>query len=75
MSGDNHTEQQRERAYELWEQAGRPEGRHEEFWQQAGQELGDGGASADERVDVAMEDTFPASDPPANSGITGPEEA
>ena len=74
MSGDDHTEQQRERAYELWDQAGRPEGRHEEFWQLAGQELG-GGASDDERVAIAMEDTFPASDPPATSGITGPEEA
>ena len=74
MSGDDRTEQRRERAYMLWEQAGRPEGRHDEFWEQAGQEV-EGETSPDERVDVAMEDTFPASDPPSNSGITGPEEA
>ena len=74
MSGEDHTDQQRERAYALWEQAGSPEGRHDEFWEQAGQELA-GETSPDERVDVAMEDTFPASDPPSNSGITGPDEA
>ena len=27
------------RAYELWEQAGKPEGRDEEFWRLAEQEL------------------------------------
>jgi hypothetical protein len=27
------------RAYELWEQSGKPEGREEEFWQLAEQEL------------------------------------
>jgi hypothetical protein len=26
----------------------------------------------DEKLDRAVEDSFPASDPPANSGITGP---
>ncbi|PSO21590.1 DUF2934 domain-containing protein [Bradyrhizobium sp. MOS003] len=29
----------RERAHRLWEQAGRPEGRDEEFWSAAEQEL------------------------------------
>jgi len=29
---------------------------------------------ADREHDQALEDTFPASDSPANSGITGPEE-
>ncbi|MGJ4946359.1 DUF2934 domain-containing protein [Bradyrhizobium sp. HKCCYLS1011] len=28
-----------ERAHQLWEQAGRPEGRQDEFWYQAEQEL------------------------------------
>jgi hypothetical protein len=28
------------RARELWEQEGRPEGRHQEHWRQAEQELG-----------------------------------
>jgi hypothetical protein len=37
MSGNqqNHEEQTRERAYILWEQEGKPEGRHEEFWHRA----------------------------------------
>ena len=32
-------EQIRKRAFELWEQAGRPEGREDEFWNQAQREL------------------------------------
>ena len=71
-SGNDDEAQRRERAYALWEQAGRPEGRDTEFWELAGQEEGE--TSPDERVDVAMEDTFPASDPPSHGGITGPEE-
>ena len=34
-----HEERVRHRAYELWEQAGRPAGRAEEFWQQARTEI------------------------------------
>ena len=29
----------RARAYAIWEQAGRPEGRHEDHWRQASEEL------------------------------------
>jgi hypothetical protein len=41
-------EQFRRRAYELWQQAGRPDGRHHELWHQAsaegaGQTLADAG--------------------------------
>jgi hypothetical protein len=32
-------EQIRERAHQLWEQAGRPEGKQDEFWHLAEQEL------------------------------------
>ena len=32
-------EQIRKRAFELWEQAGKPEGRDDEFWDQAQREL------------------------------------
>jgi hypothetical protein len=32
-------EQIRKRAHQLWEQAGKPEGREDEFWQLAEQEL------------------------------------
>ncbi len=67
------TEQrQRDQAYVLWQQAGQPEGRAHEFWEQAGYAL-DGETSPDEKTDVAMEDTFPASDPPSHGGITGPD--
>ncbi len=68
MSDNDLDQRVRERAYQLWEQAGRPDGRHDEFWHQARGEV----APEDVKVDVAMEDTFPASDPPAHSGITGP---
>lgn len=58
----------RERAYELWIEAGRPERRSEHFWFAAKRE-----AMADEAsYDSAVEGSFPASDPPGNSGITGP---
>ena len=32
-------EQIRERSHQLWEAAGKPEGRHEEFWRQAERQL------------------------------------
>ncbi len=47
----------RERAYLLWERAGRPKGRADEFRAQA-------------LADEARE-SFPASDPPSHTGITG----
>jgi hypothetical protein len=40
-------EQIRKRAFELWEQAGKPDGREDEFWNQAQRELQD----AEERGD------------------------
>ncbi|MEK9284602.1 MULTISPECIES: DUF2934 domain-containing protein [unclassified Bradyrhizobium] len=40
-------EQIRKRAFELWELAGKPEGREDEFWRQAQRELQD----AEERCD------------------------
>lgn len=37
----NDREQQvRERAYALWEQAGKPEGKADDYWQQAEREIG-----------------------------------
>jgi hypothetical protein len=41
MSGNqqSYEEQARERAYKLWEQEGKPEGRHEEFWHRAMEEV------------------------------------
>jgi hypothetical protein len=41
----NPTDDQiRERAHQLWESAGRPEGREEEFWFEAERELTNGAA-------------------------------
>ena len=64
----------RERAYAIWEQQGCPEGYAERFWSMAERQLlGEGHrpgeetdrARADEIVDQAVEESFPASDPPA----------
>ena len=38
---DEREDRVRQRAYRLWEQAGRPHGRHEDHWHQASQEVGD----------------------------------
>ena len=57
----------RERAYELWREEGQPQGRDVELWHRARREI-----CFEERAqDEALEDTFPASDPVANSGTTG----
>lgn len=59
----------RERAYFLWERAGRPEGRAEEFWAQAQRD--EARAMVEARIDEEARDSFPASDPPSHVGITG----
>lgn len=56
----------REMAYALWREAGSPDGRDAHFWHLAEQSVGD-----DEKdYDKTLADSFPASDPPANSGFT-----
>ena len=67
----------RERAYAIWEQEGRPEGQAERHWLEAEAAVraaeGRSGAGrtphqhawVDEEVDEAVDETFPASDPPA----------
>lgn len=78
---DDHTEQKiRDRAYALWEKEGSPPGRDAEFWERA-RSLVEAAShparaqqphSADDReVDVAMEESFPASDPPAFTADRG----
>lgn len=67
-------EQIRERAYDLWIEAGRPEGEPEQFWLQAEKDLaGDDPAAsgkgavltADEELEKQLEESIPASDPPS----------
>jgi hypothetical protein len=64
------TERLRQRAYELWEEAGKPSGRSAYFWHMAERQMDE----ELEDYDKTLADTFPASDPPAHSGITGPAE-
>ncbi|WBV43323.1 DUF2934 domain-containing protein [Pseudoroseomonas cervicalis] len=54
----------RQRAYALWEQAGRPHGQDEAHWHQARSEL-DATAEQGAALDAQLADTFPASDPPS----------
>lgn len=68
---DNHAavEQMiRDRARELWQEAGRPEGREQDFWQEARKQVIHSGAASKMAVpnadlDQAGEHSFPASDP------------
>jgi len=41
----DHHETIRRRAYQLWERAGRPEGRSDEFWHEAAREIDGEGAA------------------------------
>jgi hypothetical protein len=72
---DYRSEKIRERAHQLWIEAGQPEGRHEEHWAQATRELG---FDNDEegRLEAGLEESFPSSDPASEAqpggGITGP---
>ena len=56
----------RERAYELWQTAGSPMGHDDHFWLCAEREI----KGEEHDHDKAMQDGFPASDPPSHSGIT-----
>ena len=58
----------RERAHELWQEAGRPKGRERAFWPEARRQIIHSGAASKISVpnadlDQAGEDSFPASDP------------
>lgn len=56
---DNHI---RQRAYAIWENAGRPAGEADAHWHQAKEELLEEREAA---LDEAIDESFPASDPPS----------
>ncbi|HEY0183047.1 MAG TPA: DUF2934 domain-containing protein [Rhodopila sp.] len=61
IPADSLSEQRtRTKAYQLWEAAGRPDGRSDEFWRLAEAAIGEEEA----RYDEALRESFPASDPP-----------
>jgi hypothetical protein len=56
MSDNKGSEERiRDRAYALWEQEGRPQGREREHWEQAAREVQDGGAAASSATDVRQQ--------------------
>lgn len=57
----------RERAYLLWLEEGRPEGRAEAHWKIACML----DAEREAYLDAEGEDSFPASDPPSHTPVTG----
>ena len=64
----------RERAYFQWLQEGRPAGRAAEHWLRACDEeaaVAPQREARESRIDAAGEGSFPASDPPSRTGITG----
>lgn len=50
MSGYWHEQRVRERAYQIWEQAGRPEGKSDEHWRQAEAEISAEETGLDEEI-------------------------
>ncbi|MBV8912586.1 MAG: DUF2934 domain-containing protein [Acetobacteraceae bacterium] len=82
---DHQLEQRiRERAYDLWQKEGSPEGRDHEFWERARLMLEADDAAPmrtplDERspeerkADEVVAASFPASDPPSFAPTVGPE--
>lgn len=62
-----------QRAYALWEAAGRPEGRELEFWTQAEEEIGGLSVAGEEDRDVALDDLEPGDI--ASSSYTKPADA
>jgi hypothetical protein len=60
----------RERAYFLWEKDGCPDGHADQYWERA-RAIEIARERNDRRIDIEGDGSFPASDPPSHSGITG----
>jgi len=79
---DQREQRIRERAYDLWQKEGSPQGRDQEFWERARLML-DGEASApmttplsqrsahERKTDETVAESFPASDPPSFTATVG----
>jgi hypothetical protein len=65
MDGSPSEDRIRERAYDIWLRSGQPEGRAEGHWSQAELELAAEADTEEHALDSALDDSFPASDPPA----------
>lgn len=78
FGGQDFEEQVRQRAYQLWEEAGRPDAQSDEFWFRALYELQgtaaeDGSSPAPgtvDEVDLESAPSFPASDPPSSTSTS-----
>jgi hypothetical protein len=56
------------RAYQIWQDAGCPDGAAQEHWLAA-----EAQETEDAEIDEASDDSFPASDPPSHTVTLGPE--
>ncbi|MDB5314397.1 MAG: hypothetical protein JWO24_241 [Rhodospirillales bacterium] len=57
----------KERAQQLWQEAGSPEGGKDSFLKQAQQDIN----AQEAKLDKEIAQTFPASDPPSSTVVTG----
>jgi len=55
MSGFWHEQRVRDRAYEIWQQAGCPEGKSDEHWRQAETEISADESSLNEEIKLESE--------------------
>ena len=69
MTPDDRESRIRERAHRIWESEGRPDDRHQVHWEIAtriiDEEDAAAGSGQEDKLDEAVEESFPASDPPA----------
>lgn len=72
---NDHNERIRQRAHEIWEEEGRPEGREYSYWLRAKADVGDEAESEPERAskaDIAL-NTLPPGTVPENPTAENPD--